>query len=163
MDGKLTRHDESDIYKWTSDEDHEHFRGLIAASDVLVMGRGTYEAIKAATNPNTLRLVLTTTPQKFQDRVIEGQLEFYNETPAGVAERLSSRGYKKVLIVGGTGTISPFLASQLVDYFYLSVEPYIFGEGKPLAAGRLDSGFRLVSSRQLNERGTMLLTYKAVR
>src|SRR4051812_8604535 len=82
LDAKLTRHDESDIYDWVSDEDQEFFRPLLASHEVVVMGRNTYEAIRPhlRLNAQTKRIVLTTKPENFSDQVVTGQLEFRNES-----------------------------------------------------------------------------------
>jgi len=72
VDGKLTRHDESDIHKWVSDEDQEFFRPLLASHDVIIMGRNTYEAVQ----PNLRldqpirRIVLTSHPQQFTEQAL---------------------------------------------------------------------------------------------
>jgi dihydrofolate reductase len=163
LDGKLTRHDETQLTKWTSPEDQAHFRNMIATHDALVMGRGTYEAVKPKTSPEKLRVVLTSQADNFQAEAIPGQREFYNESPAEIVKRLKGRGYKKVLIVGGGGTISPFLEAKLVDSLYLTLEPRIFGTGTALALGKLDAEFKLQSQQQLNNKGSLLLVYKLVK
>lgn len=163
IDGKLTRHDESDVRQWTSDEDKHHFSSMIESSDVLIMGRGTYDVVQPRTSRDKLRIVLTSQPEKYNGQSVPGQLEFVNETPAKVVERLTAGGHKQALIVGGTGTISPFLEANKVDYLYLTVEPLVFGDGKPLAAGKLSNQFTLEKFEKVNDRGTLLLTYKAVK
>ena len=40
--GKLTRGNDPDIYKWTSKEDQNFFFSLISKSKLIVMGSGTY-------------------------------------------------------------------------------------------------------------------------
>lgn len=160
LDGKLTRHLEAQVGAWTSPEDKDHLSATIKKYDVLLMGRNTYEAAKPKSDPDKLRVILTSHPENFSDQTIAGQREFYNETPVEAVRRLAKAGHDKVLIVGGPGIISPLLEAKLVDYLYLTLEPRVFGEGNPLAIGALDAEFQLESHQQLNDRGTMLLTYK---
>jgi len=162
IDGKLTRHDDPDITKWASKEDHEHYVSLMKAHEVLVMGRGTYEVVRSGLKlDDRLRVVLTSHPHDAQAEAVPGKLEFLKATPGELVAQLEGRGYKNLLIVGGPQLISGFLAAKLVNYFYLTVEPYVFGSGTPLTQLDLPLAvnLQLQSSRQLNQRGSMLLTY----
>jgi hypothetical protein len=48
-----------------------------------------------------------------------------------------------------------------VDSAFITVEPYIFGTGLPLAAPLVNPvGMTLDSSERLNDQGTLLLYYK---
>jgi len=164
IDGRLTRHDEADIYQWVSDEDQAHFRELIAKRDVLVMGSHTYEAIRQhmKLTDKTLRIVLTSTPEKFQSEEVPGKLEFVEQDAKGLVENLKKRGKEKLLIVGGTQIITEFLEAKLVNYVYLTLEPYIFGQGKELVSGLLDVKLQLESYHQLNDRGTLMVKYQVL-
>ena len=163
VDGKLTRHSESNIYQWVSDEDQAHFRSLLAGHDAIVMGRGTYESIKdkLELSPTKLRTVLTTQPGRFTDQAVPGQLEFAQTSPAQLTVKLKKRGFKNLLVVGGARMISDFLAARLAHELYLTIEPRLFGTGRPLlAAVPLDIKLQLVEQTRLNQKGTMLLKYR---
>ena len=68
--------------------------------------------------------------------------------------------HTKVLLAGGARVYSSFIKEGLVDEIYLTVEPVIFGQGKPLLAdGDSDVNLKLVSSKKLNKNGTLLLKY----
>ncbi len=164
-DAKLTRHSESDIYKWVSDEDQEHFYGLLRRHDTIVMGRGTYQSVKdkIQLSPDKLRTVLTTHPEQYADQTVASQLEFVHATPARLVDNLQNRGFENLLVVGGSQIISDFLAARLASELYLTIEPRLFGSGQPLlAAVPLDVELQLLNQRQLNERGTMLLKYRVL-
>ncbi len=163
IDGKLTRGDDPDVRQWTSDEDAAHFAQLKAAHNLLVMGLGTYEAMrsKLKLSANILRVVLTHHPQDFAGEAVARQLEFSSESPAKLVERLANQGYSEILLVGGGQVHAEFLAAGLVDEIYLTIEPLVFGTGTDFAHGaELNIDLELVSSKQLNDRGTLLLHYK---
>lgn len=165
-DGKTTRGDESDIYKWTSKEDQAYFFGLIKKSRLIVMGRSTYEAVSSIIKLETkkLRIVMTHNPQKYQSKTVPGQLEFSNESPTRLVERLSKLGYEDILLVGGSTVNGLFLKDGLVDELYLTIEPRIFGSGKSIVNyPLLNTELHLISAEKLNDNGTMLLKYKIIR
>jgi dihydrofolate reductase len=162
VDGKLTRHDEANIYEWVSDEDQQNFRELIGEQDVIVMGRGSYEAVQQSLklNPKRLRVVLTTHPEQFSERSINGQLEFYAQSPQQLVASLENRGYTNILVVGGSRMISEFLEAGLVNQLYVTIEPRLFGSGKPLTADKpIDIQLQLEKSQVLNDQGTVLQIY----
>lgn len=165
-DGRTTKGEENNIYTWTSPEDQKYFFGLIKKSNLIVMGRSTYEAVSSTIKleAKKLRIVLTHNPEKYRSKTVAGQLEFSNETPSYLVKRLSGLGYKKILLVGG-GTINGlFLKHDLVDEFYLTIEPRIFGSGKNIAEqSPLETKLRLISIRKINKTGTIILKYKIIR
>ena len=165
VDGKLTRHNEDNLHAWVSDEDQVHFRRLIEEYDSIVLGRNVYELSKGHLDlkPGKLRIVLTSTPEKYAKDEVRGQLEFRNEPPSKTVEYLKSLNKQSLLITGGERMIAEFLQAKCVDELYLTIEPRIFGEGIKLVAPiPLDVSLELVEHSQLNDRGTMLLLYKVV-
>lgn len=162
-DGHITRHGEPDISAWVSREDHEHFQKLIADHSAIVIGRTVYELMRDSLKlkPGKLRVVLTSQPEKFAGEEVPDQLEFRKMTPAELVESLEKRGHKELLVVGGTRMMTEFLKASLVDIFYLTVEPRFFGSGDRLLLDQdLDIKLQLKEFRQLNDTGTMLLTYE---
>lgn len=166
LDGKLTRGDEPDIHQWTSDEDQTTFRSLLAEYDCIVMGRGTYTAIQQniARDDERLRIVLTSEPEKFKSEVVAGKLEFRNQRPTALVKDLETAGKNSLLIVGGPQMIEDFLQDNLIEKLYITVEPLLFGKGHALLPGTelINQQLQLVSHRQLNDRGTLLLEYIVV-
>ena len=163
VDGKITKGLDTDIYKWTSSEDQKYFFSLIKKNNLIIMGRSTYEASKPVIKleKGKLRIVLTRNPNKYSNQLVKGQLEFSDEGPEKLLKRLSSLGYKKLLLVGGGITNGLFLKLNLVDELYLTIEPRIFGEGKNIVEGRLLNKFlRLIGIEKLNKTGTVVLKYK---
>lgn len=162
LDGKITRGEDPNIYSWTSKEDAKLFFSLIKKYNLIVMGRKTYEAARSRIKlkKGKLRIVLTKHPKLYFSEVIKGSLEFSSESPRKLVNRLKGKGYKKMLVVGGGGVNGLFLKAALVDEIWLTIEPQIFGTGKPLVdSGELDVALRLKSIRRLNKQGTLHLRY----
>jgi len=162
-DGRTTRGDDPNIYSWTSPEDQEHFFSLIAENNLIIMGRKTYEsaAEKIRLAPERLRVVMTKSPDSYADFVVKGQLEFSDEEPAALIDRLDEKGFAHALLVGGETLSWHFLKAGLVDELLLTVEPQLFGSGAGLFSGPLDSlRLELLEQKQLNEQGTVLFRYK---
>jgi dihydrofolate reductase len=163
VDGKTTRGDESSIYKWTSKEDQEFFFSLIQKNSLVVMGSKTYEAARSVIrlDPKILRVVITRSPEKYKNETVVGQLEFSPDRPIELIKKLEQNGYQEILLVGGTTINTLFLQERLVDEIFLTVEPKIFGRGKTFVDNiDLDLKLKLISSKQLNDQGTLLLHYK---
>lgn len=163
VNGRLTKNEETNIYKWTSDEDKKLFFSLIKKNNLIAMGSKTYEAARGIIKlkANKLRIVLTRNPKKYKDFAKSEQLEFSDESSHNLINRLEKLGYKKMLLVGGREVYTQFLKSKLVDELHITIEPYIFGKGKDLILKEeLEVRLRLIGVKKLNVNGTLNLRYK---
>lgn len=166
LDAKTTKHFDSNVYKWTSVEDQKQFFSLIAKQKIIIMGSRTYEAVKdyIKLTPKTLRIILTSYPEKYNNKTVSGQLEFKNITPTKLVIDLEKKGFKKALLVGGSTLNSSFLLNNLVDEIWLTVEPRIFGKGNLLIAeNELNIDLELITIKRLNKKGTLLIKYKVIK
>lgn len=162
INGKITRGDDPDIKKWTSKEDGAHFHLMLAQSKLIVMGSSTYEAARESMRheEGKLRVVLTHSPEKYQQDEIPGQLVFSSETPQELVGRLEKEGYQEMLLVGGGQTNAEFVKAKVLTSLCLTIEPKLFGTGKPVVGeGEFFVNAKLESVKQLNEQGTLLLEY----
>lgn len=163
IDGKLTKNFDPHITKWTSKEDQKHFQNYLKQSSLILMGHNTYEASRPIIKltPDTLRIVLTSTPAKFRSHEVKGQLEFTDESPKALIERLSKIGYEEMLHVGGGETANSFFKENLITDILLTLEPKVFGKGTPSCGTQeVDCTFKLISIDKLNDQGTLLLHYR---
>lgn len=162
LDGKLTKGDNTDVHSWSSDEDSAFFVRQLREAKLIVMGRRTYEAAKSKPTPGTLRLVMTSQPERFADRAVPGQLEFTSETPGELVARLEKQ-FDELLLVGGGQVYGAFFAAHAVTDVYATIEPQLFGVGTEMLGNTpLDVALQLVSVEKLNDRGTLLLAYRVV-
>jgi dihydrofolate reductase len=166
VNGHITDGGDTDIYAWTSNEDQAHFFGLIKAHSIIIMGRKTYSQNKSVIKLESgkTRFVLTRHPELYESESVPGQLEFTSELPEQLVARLAIEKPEKILVVGGSEVCSQFLKEGLIDRIVLTIEPYIFGLGVSLIPPQeLAVKLRLVKSKQLNKRGTLLLEYEVVK
>lgn len=160
--GKVTKGN-GDAHSWTSAADWKHFSTLWAEHNVLVMDDITYEKVQPMPDVDHLRMVVTKHPKTYAKRAVKGQLEFVNETPAAIVKRLEKQQFTAMLLVGKEVN-AQFLQAGLVDEMYITVEPVLFGNGTQLLDYQnIESTLRLVSVKQLNERGTLVVHYQVDR
>ncbi len=164
LNGKITRGTDPDISSWSSSEDFAHFQKLKGECDVIIIDRKTYEAAQPEPEVGKLRIVFTSTPERFSDVSSPGTLEFVNESPATLVEHLAKAGHERALLAGGARLSSDFLHAQLVDEVYVSIEPVLFGTGRPmLDENSPNVSLQLKSVTELNKRGTLLAHYLVIR
>ena len=163
LDSKLTRWKEKNIYKWSSHEDYQHFCRAREENNLLVMGSGTFNAVRPMPEKERLRIVMTTQPEKYKKFMVNGQLEFTNEKPKELVKRLVGLGYEQMLLVGGKRIATAFLKEHLINELWLTIEPRIFGQGEALVSmERMDVSLELFHFERLNKKGTILLKYKVL-
>lgn len=166
LDGKITRGEDPNIYSWTSKEDAKLFFSLIKKHNLIVMGRKTYEAArpKIKLRKGKLRIVLTRYLGRYSSEARKGSLEFSSETPQELVRRLKQEGYKKMLVVGGGVVNGLFLKAALVDEIWVTIEPRIFGKGRPLfREEKIDVPLQLIGIKRLNKQGALHLRYKVLK
>ncbi|OGK18739.1 hypothetical protein A3D80_02435 [Candidatus Roizmanbacteria bacterium RIFCSPHIGHO2_02_FULL_40_13b] len=165
INGKITRGSDPDVHSWTSGEDAKYFSNVIKENNLIVMGSKTYKAAREKMNhePGKLRIVLTKNPEKYSKEAIPNILEFTSKSVREILENLTSRGFKQLLLTGGSEINGLFLTENVVDELWITIEPQLFGEGRPLfEAPGVDLTLKLQSSTQLNDQGTILLKYKVL-
>lgn len=166
VDGKTTHGNDPTVVHWSSPEDQQFFQNEIKAHNLIVMGRKTYEAAKPQltdTEPR-LRVIMTAHPKDYQSEAKPHILEFTNEDPKALIDRLGRQGYTEMLLAGGAGTNAAFFKENLVDELSLTIEPKLFGIGNPLA-GTIghDVSLTLLECQQFNPQGTLHLLYRIVK
>ncbi len=151
-DGFIARHAE-ELADWTSKEDKKLFVEVTKRAGVMVMGRTTFETIGRAL-PGRRMIVMTSRPD---GREVEG-VEFTNETPDQLVDRLSDECVEELAVCGGSSIYGQFLAAGLITELYLTIEPILFGRGISLSSVGLNLPMKLEEVRQLSAE-TVLLRY----
>lgn len=163
LDGKLTKWGQGDIHDWVSQEDQSHFWQTLNANNLIVMGSNTFTTANVKPVPGTLRVVMTRQVKKFAKQTVPGQLEFSAETPEQLVKRLEKLRYKQMLLVSGRKLTTIFFQKQLIDEIWITIEPKLFGLGDSLLdENKFAINLKLISTKKLNPRGTLLLKYKVV-
>jgi dihydrofolate reductase len=165
LDGRITRHDIPGS-GFTSEADKQYFRNVLRDFDARVMGSTTYETTREGTRQSATKgryhAVLTGRPEKYESDAIQGALEFLPLPPAALVQTLEQKGFKRCALIGGSKVHSSFLAAGLIDEFWITIEPLLFGTGTPLLAKSTDIRLRLLSNEGLSA-DTLLLKYSVVR
>jgi dihydrofolate reductase len=126
------------LMKFADADAVEAYNEFMAAIDVIVIGRGTFE--KVLEFPSwpydrpvfVLSRTLKELPSSIRDKATVLSLE-----PADLLRHLSDSGFKAAYIDGGK-VIQSFLAEDLIDSLIVAKVPVLIGSGLPLF-GSLDA------------------------
>ncbi len=158
LDGKIalgSKHNSS----WTSKEDKNFLHAILDTCDVIIVGNNTY---KAAKKPLSKRNCIVFTSSVANQKKVSDNLLYYNPKKTSINKLIKTLGYQKIGILGGAQTYAYLLQKNLLDEIYLTIEPLTFGKGISLFENQkaIIKKFRLVSIKQLNKQGSILLHYK---
>ncbi len=157
-DGKIAERKEQSSLDWTSAEDTQFFVQKTKEAGVVIMGSTTFMTIGKGLKDRRV-IVLTSRPDAVQP--IDG-VEFTNESPKDLMKRLAAEGVETVVLGGGASVYSQFLDAGMVDDVFLTLEPFLFGNGVPLGEKFARVNLELVETRALNAR-SVLLHYRVQR
>lgn len=149
----------NDTHSWTSAADWKHFASLWAEHHVLIMDEETYEKVQPIPDPDHLRVVVTKHADRYAKNAVKDQLEFVDETPKEIVKRLKQAKHTLALLVGRSINAA-FLKAGLVDEMHITVEPILFSDGPNLLDYKgVGAKLKLISTKKLNARGTLVLHY----
>lgn len=152
-DGKIAQRAGQSSLDWTSKEDTRFFVEKTKEIGTVVMGNTTWLTFGKPLKGRRL-IVLS----RQEQAPVEG-VEFTNEPVADLVARLGREGVTALAVCGGANVYAQFLSAGLVNELFLTVEPVLFGDGVPFAAGidRVDMEF--VESTMLGD-SSVLLHYR---
>lgn len=153
-DGKIAEHADQSSLDWTSKEDTKFFIEKTKDIGTVVMGYRTFLTIN---KPLKGRRLIVFTRDTSKDKPIPG-VEFTSLEPAALIRKLADDGVAELVLGGGATVYGQFLEAGLVTDVYLTIEPYLFGNGVPFAQGFDRVALRFESVEQLNDQ-TVLLHY----
>ncbi len=141
---------------WTSPEDKDFLHEMLDQSDVVVVGNNTY---KTAIEPLSKRNCIVLTSSVATSERKSDKLLLWN--PVTTTFEAVAGNYKTAALLGGTQAYTYFLENDLLDELYLTIEPLVFGRGLPLFETKENklTQFKLASTKQLNDKGSLLLHY----
>lgn len=156
LDGKIAQH-QRHFTDWTSTEDKRALTEKLNASDVVIVGRNTFDI---AHQPLSRRNCIVFTRSVDSPKRMSDRLLFCNPAETDVHALLEN--YSAIAVLGGTPVYSWFFKQGLVDSLLLTIEPIVFGYGLPLfdlGDQVPDIHWQLTACTRLNERGSLLLKY----
>lgn len=161
LDGCLTRHEDEGV-DFASESDRRYFTEVLDSFDSTLLGAGTFEARRAgilgSLSPRRLRVVWTRNPSRYQDLERAGMLEFRSGGVQDILAGLARRGLRRCAILGGTALFTACVEAGVMSELWMTLEPVVFGTGRRMFTGRLDTAFRLHNLRRLSP-DTLLLEY----
>jgi dihydrofolate reductase len=166
LNGFITRGNEPGT-AFTSEADKAWFAQTLESFPIRIMGRKTFEASQEfilkhmGDAPEIIRYVLTKSPEAFKKLSQPGQLEFTDATVNHLVESIqNAKGPNpQIAILGGGEIYAAFLKARLLNEFWITLEPQLFGFGQPLISGDLEIKLELIECQNLST-GTLLLKYR---
>ncbi len=165
LDGFIAQEKRQSSIRWTSQEDQEHFQQATHEAGVIVMGSTTFATIGFPL-PNRLNIVYSSKNKAdfiahydLNEEQVQ-RLCVVSLEPTQLIESLQEEGFEQVAICGGSSIYTQFLQAGVVDELRLTIEPLLFGSGIKFFTQELKQKLKLKSQIQLNDRGTLLLTYQ---
>lgn len=117
-------------------EDHG-YDAFIRDIDVIVMGRGTFEAVRGLGDwfYNRPVLVLSSTlANQAVPAELDGKVRFTDKSPSEAMAMLEGQGCRRVYVDGGR-VIQSFLGLGMVSDMVITRVPLLLGTGRPLFGG----------------------------
>ena len=161
IDGVIGEDDSQISTNWTSPADKKSFVSETKKHGVIIMGNSTFKTIGRPL-PGRLNFILTSSPEKYQDKVQPRLLEFFKGSPAEVVKELNNRGFESAILGGGAKTNASFLKNKLVNEIIINVHPIIFGRGLRITEGvELNQKLELLEVKEIGDQ-TVQLKYKVL-
>jgi dihydrofolate reductase len=161
LNGKIADQ-KGDFSPYSSPEDQDWLKQKIRESDVLVMGRKTFE--RHAQHTSKPVIVFTTAVRGIRiGKGEEKEIHWFNDEKQELINLCRLLQYKTITILGGARVYHWFFEQKLVSDVYLTVEPYLISHGRPILEGDWfvnQKNWKLYSSKTLNQQGSLLLHYQ---
>lgn len=151
LDGFIAREDGAlDWLPQPEGEEDHGFADFMASVDGIVMGRGTYEAVRGFGDWPYEKPAVVLSQKLAGTEVpgdIAGRVRFWSSGPEETMQRLAAEGWTRVYVDGGQ-VIAAFLRAKLIAEITVFRAPVLIGHGTPLfGALEGDVKLRLLSSR----------------
>ncbi len=164
LDGKITQWGRSPVKDWTSEEDQQYFHKTWNDSTLIVMGSSTYNVAPMKPSPEHHLVIMTSTPDKYKDQEVAGQVEFTDKSPAQLVAHYEKLGVTQMTVVGGSHIATSFFKSECIDEVWLTIEPKIFGTGGSFVSEeKLNVNLELIEMEKVNEKGTLITKYAVIK
>lgn len=140
---------------WLPSEGWDEFLVEAKNFDNFVMGRETYELVTKLypdynfDNVSASKKVIVTRSKNF---IVPGNGYEIVHSPEEALSLLEASKMNSALLIGGGKLNSEFLTRGLVDEIWLTVNPFILGEGRPFVAPqKFDKELKLQSCKQITK------------
>lgn len=145
LDGKIAK-DSQHLSDWQEKADKVLFVEKTKEAGVIIMGRTTYDTIGRPL-PGRKNLIMTRSALKSD----HPDLEYTNDSPAILLQKLEEQGYKEVVVAGGTQINTLFAKEGLIDEVLLTISPVLFGSGLTLFDDDIQMDLQLLDVQKIGE------------
>ena len=160
LDGYIAGPD--DDLSWLFTDADYGFSSFYAGVDTLLMGRGTYEAVKGM-GPWPYPGKRTVVVSRKTDLAVDAPgVELHSGDLPGLIARLAEEGRRNVWLVGGGELVRSFLEQGLLDRITVSMHPILLGTGVPLFPGGFHRTMLLLEDTKSFEGGLVQLNYHVI-
>jgi len=145
---------------WANDVDEFNLR--ISQADCIIVGRKTFEQFHGNLYPikGVHNFIYTWHPDYLTK--VEG-VEAITGHPPKIIKDLRARGFKNILILGGSKTSTSFFKGGVVDELVLDIHPIILSEGiKLFTLPEAKMNLERISQKELND-GIIQITYNVIK
>lgn len=158
LDGYIAGPD--DGFEWITDEPTFDFEGLYEQFDTLLMGRRTYEIVRAAGESFPGKQIVVAS--RSLGAVDDPRVEVVGEDLENRVRQLRAEPGRDIWLYGGGSLFAELLAWDLVDRVEPAIIPVLLGDGVPfLPSPSVRRRLELVGSRAYPQ-GMMLLEYEVL-
>lgn len=136
LDGFIARPDGSLDWLLSRDdptEDHG-YDAFIAGMDCIIMGRGSFDAVRGFPDwPYTLPVLVLSQQLAHQavPKDLKGKVTFAAHSPEQAMRHLADKGHRNAYVDGGQ-IVQSFLRAGLIDSMTITTAPVLIGQGRPL-------------------------------
>lgn len=118
------------------DETIDSYKEFVKDVDTVIMGWNTYHQIVTELSPTEwVYSDLTTYVLTHKKLNSSEQIQFTNENPMLLLEKLKKESGKNIWICGGANLIQQLVRANVMDQYYISVIPTLLGQGIRLFDG----------------------------
>jgi len=157
-DGFLTKGLTTNPGVWTSDEDKQFYKSLLAENNLYLAGCNTYWLAKNTLPAHAIKIVMC---HNVSDQPKMPNVRFTDKSFVEVFDAFSAQ-HSQALVIGGASIYHQLLEQSLIDEVYLTIEPVIHKTGVRLCSSQYyfeNFGFELINNQVLNDNGTILKHY----
>lgn len=148
LNGYIAKPDDSTPW---SKQEFAQFHKTVKKMKNIVLGRRTYllmretSSFKKCGNPFVVVLTRSSKHAEHKNTV-------FVKSPDEALRVLKAKGFKEVLLGGGSNLNSSFMERGLVNEMHLDMEPQIFGSGKPLfKEGEFEGSLKLIKINKISK------------
>lgn len=161
LNGKITG-PSGGFEEYSSGEDKKWLQQVIEDSDVLLMGRKTFELHAQKTKKPMI--ILSKKVQGISLRQdTEQMVHWFNDRPEDLYQLCDLLQYKTITLLGGAQVYSWAIENQVLTDIYVTIEPVLFSKGLNMVNSEnidLSKRWKLQSHQLLNKKGSVLLHYQ---